>query len=128
MNGAPFCGEMKISENCQCEGCVIALLKSRALDGDIGVTWPLLLLLLLAPPPPHLAVVAEQQRRYEEEQNLFFGGSSGAAGRMGSRRGGASLRSADAAQVCNNVGSFPVDGVVECSAATAARQIVSERW
>jgi hypothetical protein len=32
MNGAPFRGEMKISENCQCEGCVIALLKPRALD------------------------------------------------------------------------------------------------
>ncbi len=43
-----------------------------------------------------------------------------------SRRGSASLRRADAAQVCNNVGFFPVDGVFECSAAIAARQIVSE--
>ncbi len=44
-------------------------------------------------------------------------------------RGGASFRSADAAQVCNNVG-FVVedDGVFECSEAKAARQIVSERW
>ena len=45
-----------------------------------------------------------------------------------SRRGSASLRRADAAQVCNNVGFFFVDGAFECSSATAARQIVSERW
>ena len=42
--------------------------------------------------------------------------------------GGASFRSADAAQVYNNVGFLAVDGVFECSVATAARQIVSERW
>ena len=38
------------------------------------------------------------------------------------------MRRADAAQVCNNVGFVAVDGVFECSVATAARQIVSERW
>ena len=44
-------------------------------------------------------------------------------------RGGASFRSADAAQVCSNVGFVEVDGEFECSsAAEAARQIVSERW
>jgi hypothetical protein len=42
-------------------------------------------------------------------------------------RGGASFRSADAAQVCSNVGFVVVDGVFECSVAAAARQIVSER-
>ena len=49
------------------------------------------------------------------------------------RGGGASFRSADAAQVCNNVGFVAVgfvkvDGAFECSVAIAARQIVSERW
>ena len=45
------------------------------------------------------------------------------------QRGGvASFRSADAAQVCSNVGFVAVDGKVERSAAIAARQIVSERW
>jgi hypothetical protein len=44
------------------------------------------------------------------------------------RRGGASLRRADAAQVCNNDGLVADDGVFECSFAIAARQIVSERW
>jgi hypothetical protein len=39
-----------------------------------------------------------------------------------------SFRSADAAQVCSNVGFVADDGVVECSLAAAARQIVSERW
>ena len=43
-------------------------------------------------------------------------------------RGGASFRSADAAQVCNNVGFSVFDGVFECSPAPAARQTVSERW
>ncbi len=43
-------------------------------------------------------------------------------------RGGASFRSADAAQVCSNVGMVVADGAVECSGAIAARQIVSERW
>ncbi len=42
--------------------------------------------------------------------------------------GGASFRSADAAQVCSDVGSVEENGVFECSFATAARQIVSERW
>ena len=44
-------------------------------------------------------------------------------------QGGASFRRADAAQICNN-GSFILegDGPTECSVATAARQIVSERW
>ncbi len=45
-----------------------------------------------------------------------------------SRRESASLRRADAAQVCNNVESVEVDGVFECSFAMPARQIVSERW
>jgi hypothetical protein len=45
-----------------------------------------------------------------------------------SRRGSASLRRADAAQVCNNVGFVADDGQIECSSAKAARQIVSERW
>ena len=43
-------------------------------------------------------------------------------------RGGASFRSADAAQVCSDVGLVVVDGYFECSFATAARQAVSERW
>ena len=43
-------------------------------------------------------------------------------------RGGASFRSADAAQVCSNVGFVLVEGAFECSFALAARQIVSERW
>ena len=34
--------------------------------------------------------------------------------------GGASLRRADAAQVCNNVGSVVLDGAFECSKAIAA--------
>ena len=44
-------------------------------------------------------------------------------------QGGASFRRADAAQICNN-GGFVLegDGPTECSVATAARQIVSERW
>ncbi len=42
--------------------------------------------------------------------------------------GGASLRRADAAQVCNNVGFGADDGKFECSFAIAAREIVSERW
>ena len=41
-----------------------------------------------------------------------------------SRRGGASFRRADAAQVCNHAGFVAVDGAFECSVATAARQIV----
>ena len=40
----------------------------------------------------------------------------------------ASLRRADAAQVCNNVDFVEGDGLIECSFAIAARQIVSERW
>ena len=43
-------------------------------------------------------------------------------------RGGASFRSADAAQVCSNDGFVLADGAFECSVAKAARQIVSERW
>ena len=35
--------------------------------------------------------------------------------------GGASLGRADAAQVCNNVGSVELDGTFECSVATAAK-------
>jgi hypothetical protein len=43
-------------------------------------------------------------------------------------RGGALFRSTDAAQVCNHVGLVELDGEFECSFATAARRIVSERW
>ena len=43
-------------------------------------------------------------------------------------RGGASLRRANAAQVCSNVGFVAVDGPCECSFAKAARQIVRDRW
>ncbi len=60
-------------------------------------------------------------------QGGFFGVSSRAEG-GGAGRGGASFRRADAAQVCNNVGFVFLDGVFECSFATTARQIVSERW
>ena len=67
------------------------------------------------------AVIAKQQRRHEEEMYLF-------AGERRSRRGSASFRRVDAAQVCNHVGFIVVDGHFECSVATAARQIVSERW
>ena len=55
---------------------------------------------------------------------IYGGGAQQAA------RGSASLRRADAAQVCSNVGFVEVDGVIECSVVSsiAARQIVSERW
>ena len=46
--------------------------------------------------------------------------------RVTAARGGASRWSADAAQVCSNVGFVADDGVIECSVATTARQIVSE--
>jgi hypothetical protein len=49
-------------------------------------------------------------------------------GSVGGGGGGASFRSADAAQVCNNVGFVLNDGRCECSPTIAARQIVSERW
>ncbi len=67
------------------------------------------------------AAIAKQQRRHEEELHLFTGKGRG-------RRGSASLRRADAAQVCNNGGFVSFDGIFECSVAIAARQIVSERW
>ena len=38
------------------------------------------------------------------------------------------MRRADVAQVCNNVGFPNDDGAFECSKATSARQIASERW
>jgi hypothetical protein len=40
----------------------------------------------------------------------------------------ASFRRADAAQVGNDAGFVTAVGVIECSSATAARRIVSERW
>ena len=58
----------------------------------------------------------------DTNKNCFCLGTAAAA------RGGASFRSADAAQVCNNVGFVLVVGVIECSPEKAARQIVSERW
>ena len=63
--------------------------------------------------------VAKQQRRHEQEL-LLLG--------QRQRGGGASLRRADAAQVCSNVGFVAVDGPFECRFAPAARQKVSERW
>jgi hypothetical protein len=67
------------------------------------------------------AAIAKQQRRHEEELHVFTGKGRG-------RRGSASFRRADAAQVCNDVGFVVVDGAFECSVAIAARQIVSKRW
>ena len=58
-------------------------------------------------------------RRHEQEL-LLFG--------QRQRGGCASLRRADAAQVCSNLGFVAVDGPFECSPTTAGRQIVSERW
>ena len=46
----------------------------------------------------------------------------------GSRRRSASLRRADAAQVCSHVGFVAVDGALKRSFTITARQIVSERW
>ena len=63
--------------------------------------------------------------RHEQEQ-IYFGARSREGGAAG--RGGALLRRADAAQVCNDVGFVVVDGAFECSVAKPARQIVSERW
>ena len=51
------------------------------------------------------AFLAKQQRRHEQELLLS------------AARGGASLGRADAAQVCNDVGLFEVDGAFECSSA-----------
>ena len=68
---------------------------------------------------PPAAVFAKQQRRHEQEEFFI---------RAAAARGGASFRSADAAQVCNDVGFVAVDGHFECSCVPAARQIVSERW
>ncbi len=68
---------------------------------------------------PPAAVCAKQQRRHEQEEFFI---------RAAAAREGASFRSADAAQVCNNAGFVEVDGMFEWSSAVAARQIVSERW
>ena len=68
---------------------------------------------LKGPPPP------PPPRRHEQEL-LLFG--------QRQRGGCASLRRADAAQVCSNLGFVVADGPFECSPANAARQIVSERW
>jgi hypothetical protein len=80
-------------------------------------------------PPPFTDDMAKQQRLCETATRtrppFLFGGSRGAAD-GGAGRWSASLR--DAAQVCSDVGVVFVDGPVECSAAMAARQIVSERW
>ena len=64
--------------------------------------------------PPPLTAAATRTR------TAFIGAAAA--------RGGASFRRADAAQVCSNVGIVALDGVIECSFAIAARQIVSERW
>ncbi len=61
------------------------------------------------PPHPPTEAIAKQQRRHEEEL-LLFGGSSRAAVRV-TRQGSASLRRADAAQVCGDVGSVAVNGI-----------------
>ena len=72
-------------------------------------------------PAPHPSACGDTNKN-----KIYFGVSSHAAS-GGAARGSASFRSADAAQVCNNVGFVFGDGVFECSEATAARQIVSER-
>jgi hypothetical protein len=64
---------------------------------------------LTAPPHPPTEAIAKQQRRHEEEL-LLFGGNSGAAGR-GTGQGSVSLRRADVAQVCSDVGSVAVNGI-----------------
>ncbi len=56
----------------------------------------------------------------DTKKNVFYWG--------GSRRRSASLRRADAAQVCSHVGVLEEDGPLKCCYATTARQIVSERW
>ncbi len=56
---------------------------------------------------PFLNESPKQQRRHEQE--LFSFGQR-------QRGGGASLRGADAAEVCSHVGSIVDDGVFECSA------------
>jgi hypothetical protein len=75
------------------------------------------------------AVIAKQQRLQEGELNLLQTASARGGGEWGgrSRRGSASFRGVDAAQVCSNVGLVAVDGVFECSFFPAARQKVSER-
>jgi hypothetical protein len=62
-----------------------------------------------------------------EFSKIYLGVHCSAAG-GGAARGGASFGRADAAQVCSNIGVVAVVGAFECSVATAARQIVSERW
>jgi hypothetical protein len=64
---------------------------------------------LTAPPHPPTEAIAKKQRRHEEELFLF-GGSSRAAVR-GTGQGSTSLRRADAAQVCGDVGSVAVNGI-----------------
>ena len=64
---------------------------------------------------------------YTEKNKIYFDVSSRAAS-GGAARGGASFRSADAAQVCSNFGFVAVDSQFECSVAIAARHIVSEGW
>ena len=56
----------------------------------------------------------------DTNKNVFYLG--------GSRWRSASLRRADAAQVCSHVGFLEEDGPLKCYSATTARQIVSERW
>ena len=68
------------------------------------------------------------QRGAKEEELIMQDGGRVCSRPLPQRGGCASLRRADAAQVCSNVGFVAVDGALECSAATAARQIVSERW
>jgi hypothetical protein len=58
-----------------------------------------------------------RRRRREEEAHRVYGWRGGAA----------SLRRADTAKVCSNVGLVAVDGVFECSVAVAATQGVSGR-
>ena len=78
---------------------------------------------LLAPPP----LPPPNSSGDTNKNKIYLGVHWHAAGR-GAARGGASFRSADAAQVCNDVGLVVDDGTFECSEAIAARQIVSERW
>jgi hypothetical protein len=94
------------------------LQRCTALRHDLSAVFP-----PDAPPATHHSLRLRCSRRSPLQpcDPVFIG--SGSAG--GARHSG---RSADAAQVCSNVGLVVVDGAFECSFAIAARQIVSGRW
>ena len=86
----------------------------------------------------YFLAVAPPKQRGDTNKNCFYFGMHCRAAGMGGVRGSASFGRADAAQVCNNVATLRIplatrhcvgaDGASECSGATAARRIVSERW